>query len=95
MTVKANSVTSCPATVIEMPRSRARLGNSPTMMNSVVTITNAEIASNSTAKPCPADFVPGGAAWIGWLGDDIGKGLLNGALSTRDENARRAALIRA
>ncbi|BCA61578.1 hypothetical protein HMP09_0812 [Sphingomonas sp. HMP9] len=50
-------------------------------MNSVVTITKAEIASSSTARPCPADFAlggeasgeAGGAALRGRTGDDMGK----------------------
>jgi hypothetical protein len=63
------------------------------MMNSVVTITKAEIANSNTARPCPADFSPGDAAVMGRTGDDIGK-LLYRASSTRDEKRRRAACFR-
>ncbi|KVO31482.1 hypothetical protein WJ74_21910 [Burkholderia ubonensis] len=45
--VNANSVTSCPAVEIEMRRSRASAGRKPAIRKSVVTMTNAEIASSA------------------------------------------------
>ncbi|KWD15768.1 hypothetical protein WM34_18020 [Burkholderia ubonensis] len=45
--MNANGVTSCPAVEIEMRRSRASAGSKPTIRNSVVTMTNAEIASSA------------------------------------------------
>ena len=48
ITVKANRVTSRPAAEMDICRSRARLGNRPTMRNSVVTMRNAEKARIAT-----------------------------------------------
>ena len=44
ITTTAKSVTSCPAVETETTRSRASAGRRPTIMNSVVTMTNAAIA---------------------------------------------------
>ena len=54
MTVKPNRVTNQPAVATVTPRSRARPGRSPTMMNSVVTMMKAETASRRTASALPA-----------------------------------------
>jgi hypothetical protein len=54
ITVKANSVISCPATGMGTPMSPATPGNMPTNTNSVVTITKAAIANRKSAKPCVA-----------------------------------------
>ncbi|MCY1179035.1 hypothetical protein D9M73_194130 [compost metagenome] len=51
MTVNAKSVTSWPATGIEICRSRARAGSNPIIRNSVVTMTNAATASSAMEKP--------------------------------------------
>ncbi|KVM56639.1 hypothetical protein WJ58_13160 [Burkholderia ubonensis] len=72
ITVNANSVTSCPAVEIEMRRSRASAGSKPTVRNSVVTMTNAEIAGSAM------DRGRGGAARSG-----MGYGLVRREASQR------------
>lgn len=53
ITVKANRVTNCPATEIEIPRSLARAGSKPTIRNSVVTMRKAEEAKIAMLSPTP------------------------------------------
>ncbi|MNH25191.1 hypothetical protein D3C79_851670 [compost metagenome] len=50
MTVKANSVISCPALEIDTSRSLASPGSRPTIKNSVVTIRKAEVARINVPK---------------------------------------------
>ncbi|KVN67930.1 hypothetical protein WM03_31735 [Burkholderia ubonensis] len=73
ITVNANGVTSFPAVEIEMRRSRASAGSKPTIRNSVVTMTNAEIAGSAMDRG-----VRGGAARSG-----MGYGLVRREASQR------------
>ena len=58
VTVKANNVTSKPAVEVEIDRSVATPGRRPTMTNSVVTMTKADMVRSGTEKGVEAGRVP-------------------------------------